>query len=594
QHGLLSVFASDEAKPSKPPDPNADFSPIAVGVDKLCLSAGTVQLQPQPERRLTLHRIDSCLKLDAGRSLEVAIGRLNGELAQNDRPALRLTKPEALPPLAALAPAEPNDPALMRAALSGKFRFRSAADMAFDIRLGARSLSARTLQAFGVAGDLLQPNARVDADVHTSSTKQRIAYRVEVRAPASAAHVSGEFDDKKVLWTHLASERLELASFSDIDQPRLRFEIDSQVDLSKSDQIDGRLNLVSGQYADIALPETSLHAQRSQDGTISLRTLDARYGSAVLSATGHLAPNGSLEAQAKLSAPELASVPPIKQKLPGLSGALTTTLRASRDAHGQLDANADVQVRDLERQGARANLVSLVVHASGALQRPLLHAALEGKELYVSGEHIGQVDLGVDGGPDQYRVVGRADAHRLELDGWVAEQDSDWTASLDLTTDIGNAPIAVNLPLAHFTPGKMFEVQKLRAHYRDASLFADGVVGLSDHASHLRFGANLPDLAALLKTFGQKEVPGRIELAGSVRGEIAKPALDARLKYSNGPKFAGGASEANLHARVDLDRATAQLEFKAGAGSAHAQAKLDSKWRRDQPLAAALKAADHT
>ncbi|HEX4352229.1 MAG TPA: hypothetical protein VHZ95_04930, partial [Polyangiales bacterium] len=174
------------------------------------------------------------------------------------------------------------------------------------------------------------------------------------------------------------------------------------------------------------------------------------------------------------------------------------------------------------------------------------------------------------------------------------EQDSDWTASLDLTTDIGNAPIAVNLPLAHFTPGKMFEVQKLRAHYRDASLFADGVVGLSDHPSRLRFGANLPDLAAMLKAFDQKEIPGRIELAGSVRGAIDKPALDARLKYSNGPQFAGKASEANLHAQVDLDHATAKLELKADAGHAHAQAKLDSKWRRGQPLAAAVKVADNT
>jgi translocation and assembly module TamB len=44
---------------------------------------------------------------------------------------------------------------------------------------------------------------------------------------------------------------------------------------------------------------------------------------------------------------------------------------------------------------------------------------------------------------------------------------------------------------------------------------------------------------------------------------------------------------------VDLAGATAHVELAANAGSAHAKAELDSKWRREQPLAAALKAADH-
>jgi autotransporter translocation and assembly factor TamB len=586
--GLLSVFASAEPKP---PDPTAGMSPIPVDVRRLCISEGVLELQPQAARRLRLRHIHTCVALGVARSLEVAIQTLRAELSQNEQPVLELTAPEQIAALSSLGvPAAEVGP--LRSALSGKLRFHTQQDMAFDARLALRGASAQTLDALGIDSSFLRADARVDADIHLSAAARRIAYRLEVRAPESVVHAWGELDAQRVLWTHLTSEPLELARLAHVELPRFAFELDAKLDLSAPDDLDAQLELLRGRYGELVLPQTSLRVHRSRDGTLTLRSLEARYAGALLIASGRLAADGGIEAEAKLSAPDLSALP-LPAAAAGLSGALTTHLQVRRSARGNIDVGVELKLRSLELQANRAAAIALSLRATGAPQRPVLQASLTGRELNVAGEHVGELEVKLDGGPDRYHVAGRADVGRLALDGWLAEQPPRWEGGLTLTTDLGKGPIAVELPLARFTPGKELALHQLRAHYLDASLFADGQVGLGKRRSRLRFGVVVPDLARLLRTFAQPELPGRVELAGDLRGAIERPALQARLNYSNGAKLLGQSSQAQLDAVVDLARATAHAQLGASAGEARAHAELDSKWRREQPLPAAMKAAEH-
>jgi autotransporter translocation and assembly factor TamB len=479
----------------------------------------------------------------------------------------------------------------MRAAVSGKLRFRTSQDMAFDVRLAARGFSPQTLNALGMDSSSLR--ASIDADAHASAADQRIAYRVQVRAPDSDAELSGELNAQHVLWAHLVSERLALAQITNLTTEPLAFEIDASLDLSSPDKLEAQVNLVRGNYGELALPECSMKGARSNDGTIRLHTLEARYADAVLSATGVLQPDGVLQADAKLDVPQLAAVPAVQAAVQGLGGALSAQLRLRRAASATIDASADLDLRRFELQGNRAQHVSLRAHASGWERQPALSAQLVASDLFVAGEHVAQADVEIGGGPERYRVSARVDERRLVLDGWAEAKPNCWDGGLTLTSDIGQAPLSLSLPLLRFVPGNKVEVHELRLSYLDAALFVDGLVGLGEHDSRLRLGATIPNLALLTSKFGASEVPGRVELAGSVRGPIGRPAFDVRVDYSDGFKLGKQPGQADLRAVADFKRGAARIDLSAKAGSAHVRARLDSRWKRNAPPAAALETAEH-
>jgi hypothetical protein len=595
QAGLLSVFASDE--PPKPPS-DGDMSPIAIRIRSLCLSEGALEVQPEATRQLRVRHLNTCVQLGVARSLELTLRELRAELLQNGSAVLALTSPERVPALAPIAvlpsglPAYPAATASsMLAAISGKVRFRTSTDMAFDVRLAAREFSPATLQALGVQDSPLR--AAIDADLHASAADQRIAYRVRVRAPDSDAELSGELNAQRMLWAHLVSERLVLSQIIDAQLEPLGFELDAKVNLAKPDALQAQINLVRGQYGELALPECSIEGARSNDGVVRLRTLEARYGDALLSGSGTWQPDGALQAQAKLVVPQLAAVPPVQVAVHGLTGALTTQLQLRRGAGGALDASANLELLHFAFEDNRAQRVTLQAEVSGSPEQPVVQAHLVGSQLVVANEAVAQANLDIDGGPERYRIAARVDDRRLVLDGWAAAERQTWTGGLTLSSDIGQAPIALSLPLLRFVPGERLELHELRVHFLDASAFVDGAIGLGEHDSRLRLGASVPQLAALTRQFGSGELPGRIELAGSVRGPIARPALDVKVDYSDGFKLGKQEGRVDLRILTDFKRATSGIDVTAEAGTAHVHARLASHWQRNAPPAAALLTAEH-
>ena len=680
QTGLLSVFASDEPAAPEAPKPDSGISPIDVRIRSLCLQEGELNVAPEAARRLNLRRINTCLDLGIGRSLQLELSDLRAELRQNDKPVLTLARPSELPPLGAAAPSpppsveppapapiepapqkphsrtraqrrraeqaeakrrEPVPPAPapapaqaptlpapagpMRISIAGKARFRTSYDLGADVRLSLRGFHADTLKALNVDAGTLAPGRPIDADLHVGAAGQRVNYRLDVRAPDSAVSVSGELSAQRVLFTHVASDRIELASFTTLELPRLSFELDSQLDLAEPDkELRASLNLVRGAYGDLELPEVAAQARRRGDGTLDLRSVEVRYAGAVLSAKGVLAPDGSVKADAKLSVPDLGALPPLRPA--GLHGALAGDVRLELAASApvpqpslgsrarppgaatppgqspgptpqppaaeqRLVAALNLTSHDLALQDNKIRALTLTAQAEGTIDRPIVQIKLSARDLKLGREALGQADVVIDGGPDRYRVSAQVDERRLSLEGWVLRDAPAWEAGLQLSSDIADAPATAELPLLRFTPGSDLLIREMRARFLDASLFADGQVGLGDKRSKLRFGATVPHVATIAQKFGGSNVPGRIELAGSLRGEIAEPQLELRLRYLDGLPLARQPSQAELAATADLKRAQAHVDLAAHAGGARAQAKLETRWRRNRPLGAALAAA---
>jgi autotransporter translocation and assembly factor TamB len=587
-HGLLSVFASPQPTPPQPkPKTDSGFSPIPVVVDQLCLSESQVDLAPQPERKLSLARIDTCVRLGLGRDLELALRDLRGALSQNGASVLELRPRAVMPPLAAAAHGGERE--LMRVALAANVRFHSVSEMSVDADLIARDLSSDTLHALGVEGELLR--VPVQLDVHASGAKQ-IAYRIGLAANASSAALEGQWG-ADVLTAHLTSPRLLLDQLLGVSLDPLAFDFSVRADLSKPERVGVQAELASGRLGALALPVVQLQGARGSDGVIDLSAFEASYGKQRLTGRAHLAADGGVSASGRLDFSELASLPPVQQNQLGLSGAVSGEFQGSKSANNRIAAELTLKARHLQQHEDGADQLNLHASVAGSLAAPLVQLQLAAQQLHVAGQQSAHAELTVSGGPRRYELRAHADEHKLELSGWVQANQPEWSGGVALRAEFADAIAKLDLPLARFEPGSHLDIEQLRGSFLDSQLVADGRVGLGKQDSKLRVAASVPSLAKVLKTFGSSELPGRIELVATLRGQLEQPRLDARVKLQEGPALAGHPSHALIHAQTDPAKGRADVELSASAGSAKAIAQLTSRWRKGLQLSAAMKAARH-
>jgi len=593
QAGLLSTFGSDEPKPPKPAAAKSDsMSPIAVNIDELCLREGQVAVQPDDARQLLLRRIAGCVHLGVAKDLRIELKELRAELLNRGKPVLTLVPNGELAELADAA--AQGGAESMQVGLEGSFVLGQA--MAFDGDVRVRQLSRATLDSLAVDGSFLHAPLQVDAHAHTVKTD--IAYRVDMLAASSKAQLFGTWSETKQLYAQLESDHLELQHFSDSQLAPLGFKLVARADLSSEQVMKLRASLQHARLGEAPLPTLWVEGSRDQQGAIELAQLLVLQGSARIEARGGLDPDGAARAQVEIAMPDLKALPALQQFVAGLSGGLSGRAQLQRAASGQLKADANLAVQTAKLQDNAADSIALQLHATGSQTQPHVDLQVAGRGLVLGSERVSEVVASLRGGPEFYELNARAPDHDLVLDGWLVEEPPGWSAGIELGAKLQNEPLQLSIRRAFLESGSYLQIDELRAHYLGARVYADGRMQLGDKpaASTLRFGAAVPKLADITRKFMQKELPGRIELVGSARsapGSVAAPLLKTHLRWMNGPAFDKHESELAVYAQADLANARAEVSVQTQAGHARATAKLESRWRKGQPLGAALKRAQH-
>jgi translocation and assembly module TamB len=560
-----------------------------VRLDEVCIAAGQVALRPDDARNLLLRRLDGCTAISIGKQLVIAPGDLSAELQNKGAVVLEIEPRAKLPKLAGAAADGGTGPA--RLALSGKLAIGD--DMLFDGYVALRRLDQHTLQALAVDGSFL--HAPVSLDAHAHTTSPTIKYQVDVLAGASNARLTGTWTEQKILHAKLTSSHLDPRAFSDAQLDPASFELDALVDLSKDDRVGLEAQLKRPALGTLPLPDVSLRATRMQSGVIDVAKLVLKQASAVISATGRLAADGGMRAQADVSVPQLSEVPAVKRAVPDLEGNLTAQLQLQRARGGDIAADVTLGLRSLQLQANRADTVDLTLHARGAPARPELDAHLSVQGIMLGKERVTRADLTLAGGPTRYDLTARAPDHDVVLDGYVMAEQPGWSGAFELGAKLFDEKLSASLKHVLFVPNDSVRIDQLRAEYVGARVFADGQISLGAHPelSSLRFGVTVPKLADLSKRFMDSDLPGRIEAVGGVKGALDQPALEARLRWLNGPRFAKHETELSIYTKIDLAAARADADVRARAGKARADMKLRSRWRKGQPLTAAVESGQN-
>lgn len=584
ERGLLSTFGSDKPKPPpKPEKADSAMSPLPIVVRELCIERGEVRMAPSAEQAYAVRRLNGCVRLRVAQHLQVAIEALEAQMLQNDALVAKIVKAEQLKKLGeGAAKGEP-----MLVGLEGKLAVGK--DMPFDARVHVRNFSPETLRALGVKSDVLRGSA--DLDVHAAQSKKRLTYRANLVSAAGKLLAHGEFDAQQTLWLHVETGALAPAAITTLELPKLGIALDAQVGLAKPGEQDVRLRLLRGYYGAWPLPELSVEAVHQQNGLVRVNGLEAKQAHAIVNGSGKMEPNGALEAQLRVSVPDLSELPPLAGA--GVRGGVNADIALNRTDNALIDARADVRMHQLRTATQSAEDINLRAHVTGRPDHPVVQLDVRGKQLFVANHTIGEAILGLNGGPDRYVLSLDADQRYLRADGWAEARDGGWNGGLQLSAALAQGPLSMQVPLVRFVPSKSVELTQLTASFQKAQLMIDGLLDLKDRNSKLRLGVQVPDVGMLTQAFGQAPQPGRAELVGTVRGQLQMPDVDLRVRYMSGPRVAGHATELALGVSAKTDRGQARVDLQASAGPAHVSGRVDSRWAAHMPLGAAAKAAKH-
>lgn len=114
------------------------LSPIPIEVESLCVRDGEVRLRVDPERSFELQRLDGCVQMEVADGFSLAARRLAGLVSGYGQPVLAIGDVRGAPP------------EIARAELDGSLRAGGTAELRFDGRVHATSISKHALEAAGV------------------------------------------------------------------------------------------------------------------------------------------------------------------------------------------------------------------------------------------------------------------------------------------------------------------------------------------------------------------------------------------------------------------------------------------------------------
>ena len=576
ERGLLSVFGSDTT--SQPDAPKQALSPLVVDVEALCLARGRVDLQ-LAERALALRRLEGCVGMRIGETLEIALQRLAGELSVEDAPVLRIT----------------SDPAagtqLAAAAISGRLRAGGTKDLAFDARIDARGLSAQTLTALQLpAAWLRKPLALA---LHATQESKVLRARATLGAGDDRLELQARLDPDAQLQAQLTMDQLQVARVTSLALPPLSVDAHVQADLSHADK-HVQLRVPYALYGSLPLPRLDVRGTLQQDGGASIPALRASYGAAVLTAEAQLNKDGALHASAKLDAPELSTVPPLERKIPALRGRAQASVELERTASGELDLDGSLQLQDAAFEAERVRALRANWHVSGELEQPSVQLDAEADGLHLAQREIPRAELQVSGGPDEYTLQLRA-PHTRALHAFARvrrSREGVFRGQLRCGAKLGPGELSLRASEVRFAPGREVSVAALSAEYLGASVRASGSLDLRTHASQLR--AQLQgSLPPITRAWAGTPIDGELSADIAVQGTLERPRVDFSSQLRNGPALAGARSRGELQGRVDLGRRRASLQLSAAVGEARVEALLNSRLASRAELAETFLDAHH-
>ncbi len=577
QRGLLSMFASDGPEPPEPAAPRA-LSPIAIEVESLCVRDGQVQLRAAPSRRFELRPLDACVRLHVADSFGLSLRRVSGVLSHEGQAVLAIGHAQAQ---------------LARAELAGSLTAGGTAELRFDGRLVATAISKQTLEAAGVPVEWLR--AKIATDVKVRGRGDAIDAQVELAAADGGARIQAAFDPQQILKVQLTTERLDLRELTTFDLEPIAISASGRAELGQA-AFPIRLHVPGGRYGDLPLPQLTARAQIQGDGRVLLQRATVRYGAAELEARGSVETSGAIHAEAELDVPALGALPPLERALAQLGGALTARATFDIAAGGSVSVEGRLMLRDGQYQEQRVQQLKAELEARHLTTAPELDVKVHATELQAAGQHFAHLSLGVEGGPDRFRIRARArGAQQLDVRGVIARDERGWRSPwLRASAALAQGKLTARMGGVRFVPGERLRVSSLAAEFLGARLHGSGSLALDRQHVNATLSARAADLRELTRVLAGSAAPGQLSAKLELEGPLARPSLAVRANYWDGPRFAGSRGRAALDAEVNLARGRARAALEVGAGPARGALSVESQWARGRPLSAALRSGRHT
>jgi len=642
ERGLLSAFVSESKTPSVPAKPGDPVSPVRLVVREACIERGEVRVAAAEDQHFVLRHLDTCLKLQVAQSLDAAVDSLTAELWRQDQRVLTLVAAQALPARGANASKEAG----LKALITGRAHFDHPSALGFDATLKARALSPGTLAALGVSQDVL--TGALDLDAHAMQLARPdspLKFRAQLSSAAGTAEVRGDMDAKQRVHASVSTEGLWLSRVTRLALPRLDFALDAHASLADAKTVPFDAKLTRARYGTARLPVVSVTGRRDQRGDVLIPSFAVREGVAAVSGNARYAHDGALQLSARAAVPELRGVSLLRELAGEVQGELQTTLDLALTADQALSGNVDLSLNRPARAEARAARAKLAGALSGTLTRPVVQLHAHAEDVALGARRLTQAQLQVSGGPTRYTLIATATADPEQLtgqrrsvsasksaerraenrrqrsfrgrgdnnapsvvarvpraqpmplfaEGWVehVSDQAGWDASFSLRSQLPQGDLRLRLSRARIAPSGIVHVSALRATFLDAYLFVNGKFDLSRTGNDAHIAVLVPDTARITRAFGASEVPGRVELMGSLQGSLARPLVEATLSYGQGLQFDGKPAQLTLEANLDGKRAQAEMHLSGNAGRAKLSGELSSHWSKRLPLTAALPRAQH-
>jgi hypothetical protein len=585
-HGLLSVFESKEPKPPEPEPESKKGSSIAIQLDKICVEGSEIKAKPQPDLAVSLVRFDSCAMFSMADDMVVRLDRLRGEVRYNQNPTVAFIDEKMLHDWDA-QPAEAHGVGreLAKAFLKGTVTIAEPA-MAFDGRFELRGVSKRTFEAAKINADVLTGAA--DLSLAVRGDVSYMTYMLELRAPDSSVKAEGEISPESSAHARISSDGLQLAKFTTISTEPMKFVLNVGADLARKEGPGIKADL-QGTYGSWPLPVVKVAAELGKNGAVNVPHFEARYPAAEVLGRARVGQGGAVEASLAAKA-DLAKVPPLRANLPGWSGQLAMDASFTRAAEsGPIAVKSHATLAKLlaTEPALSADKLDIRFAANGQADKPTIDANVSLTELDFRDTRVAEAELMATGGPELYQLQGRMDGDRGVLDAWLKMRDGGLEAGGQVKARLPHGKAEASVEHLQLVSGQSLEITRLRLQHLGARAVADGSLGLAGKKSQIKLEARVDDIGALTQELGIKEVPGKLKLAASVTGTLAKPVVDLKLDFKNGPRLAGAQSALSLQARLDAEESKATVNALASAGKANVRAALNSQWRKGAPLSAA-------
>jgi hypothetical protein len=591
--GLLGLL---DSQPPAPPEPEpSEPSNFEIRLRQLQIDRGKVEVRADGAH-FSVQDFNALVRGHFGPDLALGVDRLGTEVLRDGRPVATIRGRDlgyaGEGQMRAQLAIDAGDTAITATATLEPSDASGSQPLRAELR--AKRISPATLASFGVETDVL--TAPVDLDVDAKGTLRALTVHAKLGTPGGQVQIDANWQEPKLAAT-IRTEKLAPHAFLRPEIEPVSAVLHVRVE-DAGDQLT-RLELElepNGAYGSTPLPALEARARRNAAGGMWLERLQARYGKAELNATGRLHPSGELTLAAKLRAPSLADLAPVKRAALDLGGELDVELKFAREPSGAFTANTTLNLQRGHFGETRAEIVQLKADARGpSLERPAVVVELHSAALDVARTRLARADVTVAGGPERYSVAGRF-ADRGGIRVTVLRQGErisvDGLASLSIDQAGKRRPLRAKIGRIDYDPEHGLALRNVELTFQGASAKVDGSLDARQRAS-IAARIRVPDLKGLTGPWMQPAIKGSFAARAELSGSLQKPRLQADAHYRSADMFGVKNIAVDIAALGDFPRKLATLELKSSSSAGGVNANLKSALRSPLPSAAAFTGGSH-